>query len=113
MGTCPDTDIDPNFITVNIHNILETTLEELKCVADIRVTFEVQFLVSKLLTVVGFEIRRTSSKKKHMWHSMPTSHTCSNTLDLPRGNAVLPLPSDNELFELDDLAFKNNYFGVM
>jgi len=44
---------------------------------------------------------------------MPTAHTCSNTLDLPRGNAVLPLPSDDELFQLYDLAFKNNFFGVM
>ncbi|XP_029195689.2 uncharacterized protein LOC114961227 [Acropora millepora] len=56
-------------------------------------------------------------KKKPIWHFMPTSHTCSNTcsnsLDLPRGNEVLPLPSDNELFELYDLAFKNNYFGLM
>ena len=52
-------------------------------------------------------------KRKPIWHFMPTCHTCSNTLDLPRGNAVLPLPSDNELFELYDLAFKNSYFGVM
>ena len=44
---------------------------------------------------------------------MPTSRTSSNSLDLPRGNEVLPLPSDNELLELYDLAFKNNYFGVM
>ena len=32
-----------NFITVDRHNILETTFEELKHVADPRVTFEVQF----------------------------------------------------------------------
>lgn len=53
-------------------------------------------------------------KKKPIWHFMPTSHTCSNSLDLPRGNEVLPLPLYNELFELYDLAFKNNnYFGLM
>ncbi|KAL9960243.1 hypothetical protein ACROYT_G033677 [Oculina patagonica] len=52
-----------------------------------------------------------AQKKKNIWHFMPTSHACSNTLDLPRGNAVLLLPSDNELFELYDLAFKNSYFG--
>jgi len=52
-------------------------------------------------------------KKKTIWHFMPTSLTCSNTLDMPRGNAVIPLPSENELFEVYDPAFKNNYFGVM
>ena len=34
---------ETNFITVDRHNILETTFEELKQVADPRVTFEVQF----------------------------------------------------------------------
>ena len=34
---------ETNFITVDRHNILETTFEELKHVADPRVTFEVQF----------------------------------------------------------------------
>ncbi|CAH3123927.1 unnamed protein product, partial [Pocillopora meandrina] len=52
-------------------------------------------------------------KKKPIWHFVPTCHTCSNTLDLTRENAVLHLPSDNEPFKLYDLAFKNSYFGVM
>jgi len=34
---------ETNFITVDRHNILETTFEALKHVADPRVTFEVQF----------------------------------------------------------------------
>lgn len=78
----------------------------------------------KLPQIVFFRQRTEESeeppqKKKPIWHFMPTSYTCSNTLDLPRGNAVVPLPSDDELFELFelfelyDLAFKDNYFGVM
>lgn len=73
----------------------------------------------KLPQIIVFFRQRTEEseeppqKKKPIWHFMPTSYTCSNTLDLPRGNAVVPLPSDDELFELYDLAFKNNYFGVM
>ena len=64
MGTCPDTDIDPNFITVNIHNILETTLEELKCVADIRVTFEVQFYSEQAVDSGGLRNQKNQLKEK-------------------------------------------------
>lgn len=73
----------------------------------------------KLPQIIVFFRQRTEEseeppqKKKPIWDFMPTSHTCSNTLDLPRGNAVVPLPSDDELFELYDLAFKDNYFGIM
>ena len=54
-----------------------------------------------------------TAQKKTIWYFMPTSHACSNTLDFPQGNAVLPLPSDIQLFKLYDLAFKNSYFGVL
>ncbi len=43
---------ETNYITVDRENILETTFEELKHVTDPRVTFEVQFIASKLLTLV-------------------------------------------------------------
>ena len=40
------------------------------------------------------------------------SHTCSNTLDIPSGSHLIPLPSEKELFRLYDYAFKNAYFGL-
>lgn len=55
----------------------------------------------------GPNIKRTN------WNFMPKSHTCSNTLNLPIGNRHLPLPSEEDLFQLYDLAFKNTYFGIM
>ena len=44
---------------------------------------------------------------------LPTAHTCSNTLDLPRGPLIEKLPDENKLFELYDLAFANSYFGFV
>lgn len=44
--------------------------------------------------------RRTSKEKTHYGILCKPLITCSNTLDLPGGNAVLPLPSNNQLFEL-------------
>ena len=70
MGTCPDTDIDPNFITVDIHNILETTLEEVKYVADLRVTFEVQFYSEQAVDSSGLRkewIRLCNQKIKDIY----------------------------------------------
>jgi len=66
--------------------------------------------------IVLFLQRTEKSEKplqKNHWYFMPTSHTCSNTFDLARGIAVIHLPLENELFELNDPAFKNDYFGVM
>lgn len=40
-------------------------------------------------------------------------YICLNILDLLRGNVVVFFLLDDELFELYDLVFKNNYFGVM
>lgn len=44
---------------------------------------------------------------------IPTAHTCSNNLVLPRGPLLGALPSEEKLFELYDLAFTNNHFGIM
>ncbi len=44
---------------------------------------------------------------------LPTAHTCSNTLNLPRGPLVKKLPEENQLFNIYDLAFANEYFGLV
>ena len=35
----------------------------------------------------------------------PTSHTCANTLTLPRATHEIPLPPQERFFEIHDLAF--------
>ena len=52
-------------------------------------------------------------KKRKIADFIPKYHTCSNTLHLPRGSAIIPMPPDGELFAIYDLAFKNSYFGIM
>lgn len=51
-------------------------------------------------------------KKTVITDFIPKSHTCSNTLDLPRGSYLIPLPSEDELFRFYDYAFKNTHFGL-
>ena len=68
----------------------------------------------QLPQIIVFFHQRIRESEEPPWHFKPTSHTCSNSLNLPRVNAVLPLPTDNELFEMFDLAaFENNYFGIV
>ncbi|XP_022778455.1 uncharacterized protein LOC111320014 [Stylophora pistillata] len=43
----------------------------------------------------------------------PTAHTCSNILSIPVASSVNPLPSQEKLFEIYDLAFSQSYFGSM
>lgn len=42
---------------------------------------------------------------------LPTANTCANTLYLPRHGKDLLLPSEEQLFNLYDLAFANAFFG--
>ena len=42
---------------------------------------------------------------------LPTAHTCSNILELPRGTGEYPLPSVDTLFKLYDLALCQSYFS--
>jgi len=39
-------------------------------------------------------------------------NACSGTMVLPRGSYNLPLPAEEELFEVFDSAFANSYFGL-
>ena len=42
----------------------------------------------------------------------PTAHTCVNVLKLPRGTLQHPLPTEERLFSIYDLAFGQAYFGL-
>ena len=44
---------------------------------------------------------------------LPTAHTCSNVLVLPIGFLTSPLPEEQGLFQVYDLAFANAHFGTM
>jgi len=44
---------------------------------------------------------------------LPTANTCANTLSLPRCTNGSLLPSEEQLFNLYDLAFANAYFGKL
>lgn len=57
----------------------------------------------------SFQFIKGSRKKSAIPDFMPKSHTCSNTMHLPRRSAGFSLPSDRELFALYDYAFKNTY----
>ena len=56
---------------------------------------------------------KVTKKKRKITDFIPKSHTCSNTLHLPCGSATIPMPPDEDLFAIYDLAFKNSYFGIM
>ena len=45
------------------------------------------------------------------WNFLPTANTCSQALRLPIGSLNIPIPSEDDLFEVYDHAFKNDYFG--
>ena len=57
------------------------------------------------------ETQQLDNKKKN-WYFTPTAHTCSNTLGLPTESRVLPVPPEEDLFQLYDMAFKNTHFGI-
>jgi hypothetical protein len=52
------------------------------------------------------------NEKKKMWYFTPTVHTCPNTLQLPTESMVLPHTSEEDRFQLYDMAFKNIHFGI-
>ena len=60
-----------------------------------------------------FFTKEPRKKRKAIPDFLPKAHTCSNTMQIPRGTINLPLPPDEELFTLYDYAFKNSYFGVI
>ena len=45
------------------------------------------------------------------WSFVPSGNTCINRLHLPRPTKDIPLPPEDDLFEVYDHAFMNTYFG--
>lgn len=65
---------------------------------------------------IEFAYRETFHKSTETEESvcyLPSAHTCTNTLVLPRGPLIAKMPSERETFEMFDLAFSNNHFGKM
>jgi hypothetical protein len=52
-----------------------------------------------------------SSTTSGAWSFIPTSNTCANMLNLPCPTSEIPLPNEEKLFEVYDMAFCNAYFG--
>ncbi|CAB3980212.1 leucine-rich repeat-containing DDB_G0290503 isoform X1 [Paramuricea clavata] len=52
-----------------------------------------------------------SSTSSGAWSFIPTSNTCANVLHLPCPSNQIPLPTEEKLFEVYDMAFCNAYFG--
>ena len=65
--------------------------------------------------MLGFKIPPSvcfySAATSNKWAFLPTANTCSQTLNLPTGSHDIAIPSEEDLFEIYDHAFKNNYFG--
>lgn len=63
--------------------------------------------------VLGFSIAPAIEFVQAEVGFLPTAHTCSNMLSIPMGTTNKPLPPQDELFNLYDLAFSQTYFGKM
>ena len=61
---------------------------------------------------LGFGIQYVDAPKELKWSFISKANTCSVTMLLPRGSHDLPLPAEEDLFEVYDAAFSNNYFGL-
>jgi hypothetical protein len=67
--------------------------------------------------VLGFgaapSIIFVTSNSSNKWSFLPTANTCTNALYLPCGDIMsnITLPSEDDLFEIYDMAFCNAYFG--
>lgn len=53
----------------------------------------------------------SSAVASSAWSFLPTSNTCANVLHLPCPTNEVPLPNEEKLFEVYDMAFSNAYFG--
>ena len=57
-------------------------------------------------------IQFVSAAEELKWSFVPTANTCSKTMFLIRGSHSLNLPAEEDLFDVFDTAFANNYFGL-
>lgn len=63
--------------------------------------------------VLGFSIPPQIIFVSSSGYFLPSSNTCTNTLNLPCPSSTASLPSDNVLFNLYDHAFGSTYFGIV
>ena len=61
--------------------------------------------------VLGFGTEPSLKFYEVVYSFLPTANTCSCCLQLPRPSIDVPLPGNQDLFSLYDLAFVNAYFG--
>lgn len=65
--------------------------------------------------ILPFETKVANSSEKEesvvVPGFVPLAHTCGNLLELPRATNQFPLPTQERLFALYDLAFSQSYFG--
>lgn len=65
--------------------------------------------------ILGFSLQPkiifTEALNISKWAFIPTAHTCSNFLELPRGSSQITLPKEDDLLDIYDHAFCNAYFG--
>ncbi|XP_065673263.1 uncharacterized protein LOC136090491 [Hydra vulgaris] len=59
------------------------------------------------------EADEKDQKTHEAYMYIPTAHTCSNCLVLPRGWLLCKLPANNDLFDVYDMAFTNNFFETI
>lgn len=63
--------------------------------------------------VLGFGIPPSIAFVEYQESFIPTANTCICSLNLPRASTHVSLPPQEKLFSLYDLAFCNNYFGMV
>lgn len=63
--------------------------------------------------VLGFSVGPAIEFVKACAGFLPTAHTCGNILSIPIATTNNPLPSQDQLFDIYDMAFCQTYFGKM
>ena len=58
-------------------------------------------------------VAESPKKRRKALKFTPTAHTCTNAIELPRGIMAQPLPEQEYLFNIYDLAFKSSFFGIV
>ncbi|CAC5407180.1 unnamed protein product [Mytilus coruscus] len=62
--------------------------------------------------LLGFEIEPSIIFTECIESFLPMANTCICRMTLPRGTQFVTLPEDLSLFEIYDLSFSNNYYGL-
>eukprot|EP00794_Sanderia_malayensis_P001054 gene1054-382_t len=73
-----------------------------------------EFVIPQEQRVEDFQADSSDGNKtyKTIANFLPTSHTCSNILTLPRPTVAHTLPEADDLFNMYDICFGQEYFGI-